>query len=107
MSTLISGYITLEKLKEIAAVVEKKGEKGFRFTASVNDQIDQYKNNVQFFAEQTPEQRTAKAKKYFFANGKVFWTDGKPPVTAKSLEQPEGEPVAHQASTTTADDLPF
>lgn len=106
MSTLISGYITLEKLEQIAATVKKKGEKGFKFTASVNDQIDQYKNNVQFFAEQTPEQRTAKSPKFFFGNGKVFWTDGKPPVTAKSLEVPEIAP-ANIATTSEPDDLPF
>ena len=77
MSTMISGYITLDKLKEIVKVCESKNENGFKFTASISDQSNQYGQNVSFFAEQTKEQRDAKVSKYYFGNGKVFWTDGK------------------------------
>lgn len=85
MSTMISGYITLEKMKEIVKVCESKNENGFKFTASISDQSNQYGQNVSFFAEQTKEQRDAKVNKYYFGNGKVFWTDGK--ITLGTKEQ--------------------
>ena len=77
MSTMVSGYITLEKLKEIVKVCESKNENGFKFTASISDTSNQYGQNVSFFAEQTKEQREAKVNKYYFVNCKVFWTEGK------------------------------
>lgn len=85
MSTMISGYFTLEKLKEIVKVCETKNENGFKFTASIGDTSNQFGQNVSFFAEQTKEQREAKTSKYYFGNGKVFWTDGK--VTLGTKEQ--------------------
>ena len=85
MSTMVSGYITLDKLKEIVKVCESKNENGFKFTASISDQSNQYGQNVSFFAEQTKEQRDAKVNKYYFGNGKVFWTDGK--ITLGTKEQ--------------------
>ena len=83
---MISGYITLEKMKEIVKVCESKNENGFKFTASISDQSNQFGQNVSFFAEQTKEQRDAKVNKYYFGNGKVFWTDGK--ITLGNKEQP-------------------
>ena len=83
---MVAGYITLEKLKEIVKVCESKNESGFKFTASISDTSNQYGQNVSFFAEQTKEQREAKVNKYYFANGKVFWTDNK--ITLGTKEQP-------------------
>ena len=84
MSTLITGYITLEKLKQIVQTVEAKQAKGFGFTAAINDEPNQYGQNISYWAEQTKEQRETKAAKWYFANGKVAWTDGKvPQVPAK------------------------
>ena len=87
MSTLITGYITLEKLKQIVQTVEAKQAKGFGFTAAINDEPNQYGQNISYWAEQTKEQREAKAAKWYFANGKVAWTDGKTPVVP-AKEQP-------------------
>jgi len=86
MSTMISGYFTLDKLKEIVKVCESKNETGFKFTASVSDQSNQFGQNVSFFAEQSKEQRDAKVSKYYFGNGKVFWTDNK--ISLGTKEQP-------------------
>jgi hypothetical protein len=49
MSTMISGYFTLDKLKEIVKVCESKNETGFKFTASISDQSNQIGQNVSFF----------------------------------------------------------
>jgi hypothetical protein len=103
MGALLSGYITLEKLEEIVKVTKAKQEKGFKFTASVGEQSNQFGQNVSFFAEQTKEQREAKQPKYYFGNGKVFWTDG-------VIKVAEKQEQAQQASTGTEvieSDLPF
>lgn len=89
MATLISGYIKAEKLEEILKVIKTKGDAGFGFTVVVNDEPDQYGNNVQFHASQTKEQREQKVKKWYFGNGKVFWTNGVAPQIPQRVEQPQ------------------
>ena len=110
---MISGYITLEKLKEIVKVCESKNENGFKFTASISDTSNQYGQNVSFFAEQSKEQRDTKVAKYYFGNGKVFWTDNKITLGTKEQIIPTAEvkynggniePVQAQII---ASDLPF
>lgn len=75
MAQLIGGYITLEKLEQIVQTVKKKGDKGFSFTAAVNDEQSDYGHNVSLFASQTEEQRKAKDKKWYFGNGRTFWSN--------------------------------
>lgn len=111
MSSLIAGYVTREKLTEILQALDAKaqrgdaaGAKGFAFTASVNEESNQFGQNVSFYAEQTKEQREAKAPKYYFGNGKVFWTDGK--ISLATKEAPAAAPVA-AAAPAYARDLPF
>jgi neutral trehalase len=111
---MVSGYITLDKLKEIVKVCESKNENGFKFTASISDQSNQYGQNVSFFAEQSKEQRDAKVNKYYFGNGKVFWTDNKISLGTKEQTIPTAE-VKFQSGKIEdvrtlqagADDLPF
>ena len=47
------------------------------YTASINDELDKYGNNVAITLQQTKEQREAKEKKVYVGNGKVAWTNGK------------------------------
>ena len=108
MSTMISGYFTLEKLKEIVKVCESKNETGFKFTASVSDTSNQFGQNVSFFAEQTKEQREAKVNKYYFGNGKVFWTDGKIALgTKEQLTQTAEVKFENGKIEEISNDLPF
>jgi len=114
MSTMISGYITLEKMKEIVKVCESKNETGFKFTASISDTSNQYGQNVSFFAEQTKEQRDAKVNKYYFGNGKVFWTDGKinvgtkdQPIPTSEVKYNGGKVEDVRVLQAESDDLPF
>ena len=53
------------------------------YTASINDQLDKFGNNVAITLQQTKEQREAKEKKVYVGNGKVAWTDGKIQVAKK------------------------
>jgi hypothetical protein len=103
MSALLSGYITLEKLEEIVRVTKSKGEKGFKFSASISEQSNQFGQNVSFFAEQSKEQREAKQPKYYFGNGKVFWTDG----TIKVADKQEQAQTPITPSASEPSDLPF
>ena len=108
MSTMISGYFTLEKLKEIVKVCESKNETGFKFTASVSDTSNQFGQNVSFFAEQSKEQRDAKVSKYYFGNGKVFWTDGKIAIgTKEQTTEVKYENNKIQDAIVVSESLPF
>ena len=72
------------------------------FTASINDTTDQFGNNVSIYESQTKEEREAKAKKNYFANGKVVWTDGKITVAEKKEQVQTGS-----RATEDIDALPF
>jgi hypothetical protein len=105
---MISGYFTLEKLKEIVKVCESKNETGFKFTASVSDTSNQFGQNVSFFAEQSKEQRDAKVSKYYFGNGKVFWTDGKIAIgTKEQTTEVKYENNKIQDAIVVSESLPF
>ena len=56
-----------------------KNQKGEyqNFTAAINDETNEYGQNVSIWKEQSKEERDSKAKKNYIGNGRVFWTDGK------------------------------
>lgn len=58
------------------------------YTASINDELDKYGNNVAITLQQTKEQREAKEKKVYVGNGKVAWTNGKIEVAKKDENLP-------------------
>lgn len=58
------------------------------YTASINDELDKFGNNVAITLQQTKEQREAKEKKVYVGNGKVAWTNGKIEVAAKKENLP-------------------
>jgi len=72
------------------------------YTISINDTTDTYGNNVSIYESQTKEEREAKAKKNYFANGKVVWTDGKITVAEKKEQVQTGS-----RATEDIDSLPF
>lgn len=77
MSALADIYVKKETLKTILEVLDKKGEKGISITVSINDESNQYGQNVSSFISQSKEERDAGKQKFYIGNGKVFWTDGK------------------------------
>ena len=70
------------------------------FTMSVEDETDQFGNNVGMWDAQTKEQREAKEKRNYTGNAKVVWTDGKVSVAEKQVAPQESAPPVD-------DDLPF
>lgn len=105
MATLIAGYITLTKLKEIVDTIEGKDEKGFKFTMFLNDESNEFGQNVSMYAEQSKEQRENKAPRYYFGNGRVQWTDGK--VTLAEKKDRVAVPSNDELTKSSKDDVPF
>lgn len=121
MSVLASVYLPIDKLKEIVATLEKKGEKGFKATISIQDESKEFKTqggksiwqNVSLYAEQTKEQQQAKAPRYYVGNGGVFWHSDSihkagPPIgqqAAPAAAAAQAPPP--QSAASSADDLPF
>ena len=97
MSTLATLYIKVDVLKTLADTVAKKGEKGVEFTISINDETNQFGQNISAYVSQTKEQRDEKKPKFYTGNGKVVWTDGNITVAAKQ----------DTPTPATGDDLPF
>jgi len=79
-----------------------KGKDGSykNYTVSISDDTNDYGQNVVMYVSQTKEQREAKEKKNYVANGSVVWTDGK--ITTATKKEQVSEAVADLA-----DDLPF
>jgi len=70
------------------------------YTLSINDDTNEYGQNVKMYEEQTKEQREAKAPKNYIGNGKIFWTDGNITVADK-VDRGTTSTVTEEA------DLPF
>lgn len=103
MGSLSSLYIKKETLETLLKVVNQKGEKGVDITLSINEDTNQFGQNISSYVSQTKEQREAKKDKFYVGNGKVFWTDGKISVAVKKEETHEAKPITNEED----DDLPF
>jgi|TARA_R100000479_G_C6395196_1_gene206816 hypothetical protein len=107
MGILINGSINVSKLPKDKLDRSKKGELFYNFTMSVEDETDQFGNNVGIWDSQTKEQREAKEKRNYTGNAKVVWTDGKVAVADKKASAADEKVVPQQAAPTVDDDLPF
>jgi len=87
MASLINLNINVENLPKEKFVKGKKGVY-YNFTISVNDDTNQFGQNVSAFDSQTKEEREAKKPKQYIGNGKVVWTDGKS-IKAQQEDQPQ------------------
>lgn len=104
MSSLNSVYVKTETLEKVLSVLKQKNEKGIEFTISINDDTNDYGQNLSAWVSQSKEERKAKKDRFFIGNGKCFWTDGTIVTAAKKEE------VEQQQTNTTddeSDDLPF
>lgn len=71
----------------ISLGLKGKDGKYTNITIAVNDETNQYGQNVSAWIEQTKEQRDAEEKKNYVGNGKVFWTNNGKVVKAGQTEQ--------------------
>ena len=96
MSTLINLSIDVTKVTKEAL---SKG-KFLNLTISVNDEINQYGQNVAAWESQTKEEREQKYERNYVGNGKVVFTEGLVTVVTNEDKKPTAKknPVV---------DLPF
>jgi hypothetical protein len=100
MSALMNVSLRVDKLPKEKFVAGKDGAVYYNFTIGVNDEANQWGQNVSLTDSQTKEEREAKKPKNYIGNGNVVWTDGN--IVAVKKEQN----IAEKAQTV-SDDLPF
>jgi hypothetical protein len=98
MSTLINLSIDVTKVTKEALA---KG-KYLNLTISLNDEINQYGQNVAAWEAQSIEDRKEKVERNYVGNGKVIFTEGL--VTVVPTEEKK-KPAAKKKADT--NDLPF
>ena len=104
MAGIITASINLDLIDKSKIVSGKKG-KYLPITIIVNDDVNNFGQNVALTLEQSKEERDAKEKKVYVGNGKVVWTNDAP---LKRAEQKSGGFQATSAPDTKVDDdLPF
>lgn len=75
MSLLATINLDLDRIDESKIYQGKKG-RYIAITVAVNDETDQFGNNVSAWNGQSKEERDAGNDKQYVGNGKVFWTNG-------------------------------
>lgn len=97
MAKLIALSIDVAKFDKSKFVTGKKGTYA-NITISVNDEADQFGNDVSVWESQTKEERDEKANRNFLGNGKTIW----------SSEESSSKPSGKKAMATVDDSgLPF
>ena len=81
MSAIIQMSIDVTKIDKS----KLKDGKYLNVSISVNNET-KFDNNVSMCYNQSKEERESGAKKTYFANGKVIWTDGVIKVAEKSIQ---------------------
>jgi hypothetical protein len=99
MSAIINLSLRVDALPKEKFVQGKDGKVYYNFTISVNDESNQFGQNVSATDSQTKEEREAKKPKSYLGNGTVVWTNG----TIQLAEKKEGVATKEVVS----DDLPF
>jgi hypothetical protein len=77
----------------------KDGAVYYNCTLSINDDANQWGQNVSLTDSQTKEERDAKKQKNYLGNGNVVWTDG-------NIKAVKKETAPQQAAAVEVD-LPF
>lgn len=104
MASLNDLYIKEETLDILLKTIRKKGEKGISLTVSINDETNQWGQNLSAYVSQSKEDREAKKNRFFVGNGKTFWTDGKISAAEKKTDNVVQDAVIVDDDT---DSLPF
>ena len=99
MGALINLSLRVDKLPKEKFVQGKDGAVFYNFTVSVNDESNQWGQNVSLTDSQTKEEREAKKPKSYLGNGTVVWTNG----TIQLAEKKEGVATKEVVE----DSLPF
>ena len=79
MAQIIGASIDLTKIDKGRIIEGKNGQKFYPISIIINDQKDQYNNDVSITEGQTKEERERKEKKKYIGNGRILWNK---PVTS-------------------------
>lgn len=74
---IISASIDLTKIDKSKIVEGKKGQKYYNIGIIVNDEKNQFGQNVSLFDDQSKEEREARKPKNYLGNGKSVWSNNK------------------------------
>ena len=97
MAQLQSVSIDLTKIDKSKIVEGKNGGKYLNLTLSVNDEVDQYGNDISVWVSQSKEEREAKSNRLFLGNGRKLWQEGSNNTKNQGVKKAE----------VVEDDLPF
>jgi len=86
MGALLNVSLRVDKLPKEKFVQGKDGAVYYNFTVGVNDDSNQFGQNVSLTDSQTKEEREAKKPKTYLGNGNVVWTDGNIKLAEKKAE---------------------
>jgi hypothetical protein len=87
MSALLNVSLRVDKLPREKFVMGKDGAVYLNFTVAINDEANQWGQNVSAYDSQTKEERDAKKAKNYLGNGNVVWTDGNIKAVKKETQQ--------------------
>jgi RNA binding exosome subunit len=107
MSALLNLSIDVANLPKEKFVKGKNGKVYYNFTVSINDETNQFGQNVSAFDSQTKEEREAKKQKTYLGNGKVVWTDDSIVVAVRQDQDAPKPAPAPAVETASGDDFPF
>lgn len=104
MGALANIYLKEETLDVLLKTVRAKKEKGVSLTISINDETNEWGQNLTAFVSQTKEQREGKVKKFYVGNGAVTWIKDGVKVAEKVNKGEEGKQANKEEEE---DSLPF
>lgn len=88
MGAIISASIDLAKIDKLKITAGKNGARYYNILISVNDEKNQYGQDVSISENQTKEERDSGEKKKYIGNGKTIWTSGGTSNQVKSNPNP-------------------
>jgi hypothetical protein len=104
MANLSEIFLKQETLETLLNTVKAKGLKGVSLTISMNDEANEWGQNVNSYVSQSKEDREAKKPKFWTGSGKVFWSDGKP---AMAVEKKQAHQSKAEYAEKESNALPF
>jgi len=74
-------------------------------TIAINDEMNQYGQNVSAWLAQSKEERDEDAERVYVGNGKTLWTDGK--ISVEGKDDKKKAPAKKKPVKKDEDDLPW
>jgi hypothetical protein len=74
-------------------------------TIAINDETNQYGQNVSAWLTQSKEERDEEAERVYVGNGKTLWTDGK--ISVEGKDDKKKAPAKKKPVKKDEDDLPW